>query len=306
MNRLIGYIERLLFQHDCVIIPEFGGFVLQTVPAVYSGSEHLFMPVRKEIVFNPSLKHNDGLLAEAYMQDAAVGYEDAQQLVNADIASLRKQIDDATEFRMGVVGAFVKDKEKVVYKPENHSDTMFSVSSYGLPAFHYLPLSAWQADEQSNLPERTSHAHTAPHDSGRMQEPERKRDSNVVFRIPLTRTFLRTVGIAAAAIACFFLASTPVKDVSSNSYTAGFVPEELIPKKTIDDKVTNAFNPEIESKEEVSAAVVTDSSSLSGSVSASASASSSAPASSTEVVPAPSSEVVTTEVVTAGGNCFGK
>ena len=74
MLRIITHIERLLLVHDCVIVPKFGGFVLQTVSAVCNGEEHLFSPQRKEIVFNITLQHNDGLLSESYMQMYGVNY----------------------------------------------------------------------------------------------------------------------------------------------------------------------------------------------------------------------------------------
>ena len=49
MLRIITHIERLLLTHDCVILPKFGGFVLQTLPATYQEEEHLFRPMRKRL-----------------------------------------------------------------------------------------------------------------------------------------------------------------------------------------------------------------------------------------------------------------
>ena len=40
MLRIITHIERLLLTHDCVILPKFGGFVLQILPATYEEEEH--------------------------------------------------------------------------------------------------------------------------------------------------------------------------------------------------------------------------------------------------------------------------
>ena len=57
MLRIITHIERLLLTHDCVILPKFGGFVLQTLPATYQEEEHLFRPMRKEVMFNVTLQH---------------------------------------------------------------------------------------------------------------------------------------------------------------------------------------------------------------------------------------------------------
>ena len=65
MLRIITHIERLLLTHACVILPKFGGFVLQTLPATYQEEEHLFRPMRKEVMFNVTLQHTDGLLSES-------------------------------------------------------------------------------------------------------------------------------------------------------------------------------------------------------------------------------------------------
>ena len=51
MLRIITHIERLLLTHDCVILPKFGGFVLQILPATYEEEEHSFRPMRKEVMF---------------------------------------------------------------------------------------------------------------------------------------------------------------------------------------------------------------------------------------------------------------
>ena len=68
MLRIVGHIEHLLSVHDCVIVPDFGGFVVQTLPVRYDAGMHRFEPMRKDIVFNETLQYNDGLLIEAYMQ----------------------------------------------------------------------------------------------------------------------------------------------------------------------------------------------------------------------------------------------
>ena len=43
MLRIETHIKRLLLVHDCVIVPKFGGFVLQAVPAMQM-KEHIFRP----------------------------------------------------------------------------------------------------------------------------------------------------------------------------------------------------------------------------------------------------------------------
>ena len=55
--RIITHIERVLLVNDCVIVPDFGGFVLRRCPALFVAEENAFSPAHNEIVFNPALNH---------------------------------------------------------------------------------------------------------------------------------------------------------------------------------------------------------------------------------------------------------
>ena len=56
------FISELLYKHDCVILPGFGGFVTQFVPAKIHPINHTFYPPSKNILFNSKLTRDDGLL----------------------------------------------------------------------------------------------------------------------------------------------------------------------------------------------------------------------------------------------------
>ena len=64
MNELSRHIEVLLFENDCVIIPNFGGFVTHYTPSKRDVKENLFIPPTRVIGFNDQLKLNDGLLVQ--------------------------------------------------------------------------------------------------------------------------------------------------------------------------------------------------------------------------------------------------
>lgn len=241
MERIIEHIERLLLLHDCVIIPDFGGFVLQSVSAVHSDEEHSFTPARKEIVFNPTLTHNDGLLTESYMQKYAVDFQKAQQLVRKDVAEMKESLDDYSELQMGTIGFFVKEDERLIFMPGRSSDVLFSTQSYGLPVFHYLPLSARHPMMMAAVKAPAPTSETEP-EAEIAPEKTEKQGKNVIYRIPVTRTFLRAVGAAAAAVLLFLFISTPVTDVNKASYSASFIPQEIMPKKSADDIVSDAFS----------------------------------------------------------------
>ena len=214
MLRIITHIERLLLVHDCVIVPKFGGFVLQAVPAVREAENHTFRPLRKEIGFNMTLQHNDGLLAESYMQVYHVNYRQAQLMLEEDITDMTSSLQRNGKLSLGVLGSFSIGQEgQMVFRPEETD--LFSVNSYGLPAFHFpvlMPLQV-EREEVSLLTEKK----------------KKKKDT---FYIPVSRKLLRAMVASAAAIALFLLVSTPVKDVNQDAYTASFIPTEMVSYKS--------------------------------------------------------------------------
>ena len=47
MIELAKHIEILLLDNDCVIVPEFGGFMAHHVNSVYDEEDGLFLPPRR-------------------------------------------------------------------------------------------------------------------------------------------------------------------------------------------------------------------------------------------------------------------
>lgn len=196
--------------HDCVIIPGFGGFVLQSVPASCSVEEHVFRPMRKDILFNGTLKHQDGLLAESYMKMYDVNYARAVSMVGEDVELLLLRMKAAGQIDLGMIGSLrFGDEGQIVFT--SAEDNLLSVDAYGLPSFYFAPLSALRKEQDDVfIPVR--------------KYEEKKRDA-VYIRI--NRSVLRA-GAAVAAVAAFvLLVSTPIRDVNPSMYTASFVPSEM-------------------------------------------------------------------------------
>ena len=205
MLRIITHIERLLLTHDCVILPKFGGFVLQTLPATYQEEEHLFRPMRKEVMFNVTLQHTDGLLSESYMQTYGVDYRKAQLMLEEDIEALNVSLEQDKRITLGRIGTFsIGEEGQTIFTPGDSG--VFNADSYGLPSFHF-PVLRSLGEEVALL------------------AGKKKKD---VFYIPVSRKLIRVVAASAAAVALFFVVSTPVKEVNLSAYTASFVPTEMI------------------------------------------------------------------------------
>ena len=57
------YIKDLLYQHECVTIPNFGAFLTRSIHVLIHPDTGVFNPTRKEVGFNQLLTSNDGILA---------------------------------------------------------------------------------------------------------------------------------------------------------------------------------------------------------------------------------------------------
>lgn len=217
MLRIISHIERLLLVHDCVIVPKVGGFVLQDHPASFIEGDSLFMPAHKEIVFNPTLQHNDGLLAESYMKMHGTDYNQALLMIEEDTKELKDTLSRNHRISLGNMGLFsIGEEGNVIF--EQNEKAPFSPVSYGLAEFHIPTLQALQQEKER-----------AKRDSSLRKE---KRDT---IYIPVSVKFIRTAVASAAAVALFLLISTPVKDVNTSTYTASFIPSEVIMKTPLSD-----------------------------------------------------------------------
>ena len=208
MLRIITHIERLLLTHDCVILPKFGGFVLQTLPATYQEEEHLFRPMRKEVMFNVTLQHTDGLLSESYMQTYGVDYRKAQLMLEEDIEALNVSLEQDKRITLGRIGTFsIGEEGQTIFTPGDSG--VFNADSYGLSSFHFPVLRSLEEEREEVA----------------LLTGKKKKD---VFYIPVSRKLIRVVAASAAAVALFFVVSTPVKEVNLSAYTASFVPTEMI------------------------------------------------------------------------------
>ena len=82
MNKPVEkYISELLFKHDCVIVPNFGGFVGNHKSAKLNSQTNVLYPPTKQILFNRDLITNDGLLISHKASQESVSLEEAKEAV---------------------------------------------------------------------------------------------------------------------------------------------------------------------------------------------------------------------------------
>jgi len=127
---LASYINDLLYRYDCVIVPNFGGFIANKVGAVLNEETQTFFPPTKKIGFNANLKHNDGLLANYIASAENISFQQANTFIDTEVYNWQTQLEtEALEILK--VGVITKNEEKqLVFEP--NTDVNFLTTSFGL------------------------------------------------------------------------------------------------------------------------------------------------------------------------------
>jgi len=131
------YIKELLLLNDCVIIPEFGGFVANYKPASIENNQ--FFPPAKEIAFNNKLISNDGLLINYISDCEGISYFDAKQKLESFVEETQLNLERSRNVYFEGVGYLHYDShENLQFEPQLKQNLL--VESYGLQNFSYEKL----------------------------------------------------------------------------------------------------------------------------------------------------------------------
>jgi len=150
------YIKELLLLNDCVIIPEFGGFVANYQPAAIEKNQ--FFPPNKEIAFNNKLISNDGLLINYIADSEGSNYFSAKQKLESFVEETLAQLERNRNVYFEGVGYLHYDsRENLLFEPQLKQNLL--VESYGLQNFSYeklyqrqIPKPAFKAEHREAVP----------------------------------------------------------------------------------------------------------------------------------------------------------
>jgi nucleoid DNA-binding protein len=139
MKDISPFIRELLYNHDCVILPGFGGFIGNYTPARIERDSHTFHPPVKAISFNSRLSHNDGLLIGKISEKKEIGYADAKNIVDDYISSLKDKLNKGARMHLAGIGHFqVNTEGNIQFEPDN--DINYLLDAYGLSPFTREPV----------------------------------------------------------------------------------------------------------------------------------------------------------------------
>lgn len=217
MNELVKHIEILLLSKDCVIVPNFGGFVAHHVDAHYEEGDCLYYPPLRTIGFNPQLKLNDSLLVQSYVDAYELSYPDALNRIENEVNEIRQNLENEGFFEMEGLGSFTMNNDGI---PEFEPCLagILTPSLYGLSSYEISCL-------QQNIVDVDAENETTL----AMEKPIEEPNAKVV-----NMNWIRNAAIACAVVFAFFM--IPQLKVDKNNATGNVntnVLSRIMPKDIV-------------------------------------------------------------------------
>lgn len=145
MIELSRHIEMLLLENDCVVVPDFGGFIAHYQPARYVEEEGIFLPPLRTVGFNPQLTMNDGMLTQSYMQAYHTDFPDAVRKIAAKVEEIHEKLYNEGRITLpGVGDLYYNIRGEYEFHPQEGG--ILSPSLYGLDSLK-MPLLAEMEEE---------------------------------------------------------------------------------------------------------------------------------------------------------------
>ena len=271
VNELERHIEILLLSNDCVIVPDFGGFMAHHVDARYDGRDNMFLPPLRTVGFNPQLKMNDSLLAQSYVEAYDISYPEAIDRLANEVAEIRQRLENEGKYEINNIGTiYLNEDGNYTFEPCEAG--ILTPNYYGLGGFDMLPLSA-QENEPTVTLEKTNSTNIAENIEINQEEKQaepvvalQNATANSVFDVNdedekpsaefilIKKSWLRNLAAACIAIIAFFAISTPLRtpNVQTSKIDTGML-TRIMPKELV---TQNTHQTELASKTESSEKVL--------------------------------------------------
>ena len=153
-----AHIEKLLFLHDALEIPGFGGFTATRTPASTDFVGGVVSPPAKTLAFSENLSIDDGLLIADIADAHGLTIEDASRTVEEFVEKMRELLDQREIVTLPGVGRLYKNYvQKIQFLPDA---TNFNAASYGLPPLQFSPIARSREVEKS--PAETTASFSTP------------------------------------------------------------------------------------------------------------------------------------------------
>jgi nucleoid DNA-binding protein len=129
---IASYIKELILTNECVILPQFGGFIAKYRPAKVDPRKKILVPPSKEIEFHGELTKDNGLLVNYIARKNKTFNTRARRLVEDFVREINERLGDGEKVVFEGIGTFVRDKDSGRLLFYSLSDENYLIDSYGL------------------------------------------------------------------------------------------------------------------------------------------------------------------------------
>ncbi len=180
----------LLYRNDCVIVPGLGAFLTRRISSSFDEQKGLMLPPRKEVAFNPDLRHTDGLLADALTaRGEAEDYSAAQAKIDDFVADVLAKVNSGSTYMMPGLGTISLIDGRLSFEPVSGLNTL--VDSYGFAPVAAEKVKASVFDSLSSVDLRKAVASAAAVAAFLLISPDTS-DTTLV-RADMTQPFLQSL-----------------------------------------------------------------------------------------------------------------
>lgn len=230
------HIEILLLDNDCVIVPDFGGFVAHHASAYYDEGDHMWLPPTRTLGFNAQLRINDSLLVQSYVTAYDISYPEALRRIEGEVNEMKRMLQDEGRFLIENIGTLTINSEGN-YQFIPFEAGILSPEYYGLGGCEFITLNERRIVAAPNIDNQMALSQTAEEQQDEPQadgptlldftdEQEEQYERTIHIKMSWIRN---TVAIAAAVIA-FFIMATPIANSNLGTRTMSHLKSNLLYK----------------------------------------------------------------------------
>jgi hypothetical protein len=129
---------QLILRHNCVVLPNFGGFVSKTISAQIDVEKGILQAPYKQLLFNRNLINDDGLVVAEYARLNGLYYQEGVSQLTDFTSKLNADLAHGKQVSIPKLGIFSKDADGVVrFEQDRHFNLL--LSSYGLSNVTFVP-----------------------------------------------------------------------------------------------------------------------------------------------------------------------
>lgn len=187
------------------------------VEAKYDDNEHLFLPPRRTLGFNPQLTLNDSFLAQSYIEAYDISYPEAIKRIEDEVREVKQHLENEGSYEFYDIG-IISLNEEGKYKFEPCEAGILTPELYGLNSFEInerkqqvfvpireIPLKPTNEIKEEGKIEEKSEEALKPSNSIFLDD-----DDDKTISIKMSR--IRNIAVACITLLLFLFVPSPINN----------------------------------------------------------------------------------------------